>query len=136
MFAQHHYLSGSLHRASQCYCGLYGQEVVSFAAILPAMGHKGVRRVHRIVVLPDYQGVGIGRAMLRMLGDLYTSQGLRLGIVSSHPAMIRGLATDSHWSCRQFLAEGSPRNTQLYRRATERRGVSIARFEYRGRVAC
>lgn len=111
MFAPHHYLSGKLHPGSQCFGCFWGPEIVAFAAVLPTCGFKGRRRVHRIVVLPDYQGVGIGKALLNLLGEHYTGQGLRLSITSSHPGIVRGLQRESRWVLRSFLGTGTQRHT-------------------------
>ena len=69
------------------------RQPVAFAAILSAIGRCGVWRVSRLVVLPDYQGVGIGRAMLSAVAEQYP----RLRITTSHPAMLRALAADPAW---------------------------------------
>jgi ABC-type polar amino acid transport system ATPase subunit len=132
VFAPHHYLSNSLMHCCRCYCGLLAGEAVAFAAILQSMGHAGVQRVHRLVVLPDYQGIGIGRAMLRMLGQLCSREGRRLSLVSTHPAMLRGLSSDVNWRCAKYYPHGTPRNSSLHRQRTARRGVPVARFEYMG----
>ncbi len=66
---------------------------VAFLAVLSAIGRRGVWRISRLVVLPDYQGIGIGRAMLRTVAELYP----RLRITTGHPAMLRALAADPYW---------------------------------------
>jgi len=130
MFAPHHYLSGTLVRCSRTYAAFWRDEIVAFAATLQSMGHANIRRVHRLVVLPDYQGVGIGRAVLRMLGQICEKDGQRLSIVSAHPAMIRGLNRDVNWRCDQFFPHGTARHTDSGRSKTGRQGVPVARFEY------
>jgi len=48
-------------------------------------------RVSRLVVLPDYQGIGVGRRLLNFVAELYTSQtGLPFYILTSNPQIIRG----------------------------------------------
>jgi GNAT superfamily N-acetyltransferase len=48
-------------------------------------------RVSRLVVLPDYQGIGIGKRLLDFIGELYTTQTkLPFYIVTSNPQIIRG----------------------------------------------
>ncbi len=69
------------------------REPVAFAAVLSAIGRRGVWRVSRLVVLPDYQGIGIGRAMLAAVAEQYS----RLRITTGHPAMLRALAADPQW---------------------------------------
>lgn len=134
IFAHHHYLSGRLHPGSKCYGGFWGDELVVFVAVLPSPGHKGVRRVHRIVVLPDYQGIGIGHAMLGAVGSIYRAKGNRLFIVSSHPGIIKGLASDHNWICRSYHKTGSRRHRgEKFRRVMlGRPGVPLAGYEYVG----
>lgn len=48
-------------------------------------------RVSRLVVLPDYQGIGIGKRLLNFVAELYTSQSkLPFYILTSNPQLIRG----------------------------------------------
>ncbi len=54
-------------------------------------------RVSRLVVLPDYQGVGIGKRLLNFIAEMYTAQ-MRLPfiIITSNPQLIRG-SLGSQW---------------------------------------
>jgi GNAT superfamily N-acetyltransferase len=48
-------------------------------------------RVSRLVVLPDYQGLGIGKRLLNFIAELYTSQiTLPFYLVTSNPQLVRG----------------------------------------------
>jgi len=64
------YLSGRIHVQSDCYVLAYKDTPVAFAAVIPNAGHKGRYRIHRVVVLPDYQGVGFGKALLNFVGSV------------------------------------------------------------------
>ena len=66
LFKKHHYLSGNLAASCRCYYALANGELCGFVATINQLGHRGDawRRVSRIVVLPDYQGVGIGGRLL------------------------------------------------------------------------
>jgi GNAT superfamily N-acetyltransferase len=45
----------------------------------------------RLVVLPDYQGIGIGKRLLNLMAELYTSQvNLPFYLITSNPQLIRG----------------------------------------------
>ena len=45
-----------------------------------------------MVVLPDYQGIGIGRRLLNFIAELYTSQTkMPFYILTSNPQIIRGI---------------------------------------------
>ena len=48
-------------------------------------------RVSRLVVLPDYQGIGVGKHFLNFIAELYTSQTkMPFYILTSNPQIIRG----------------------------------------------
>jgi GNAT superfamily N-acetyltransferase len=48
-------------------------------------------RVSRLVVLPDYQGIGIGKRLLNFIAELYSSQTkIPFYILTSNPQIIRG----------------------------------------------
>jgi GNAT superfamily N-acetyltransferase len=48
-------------------------------------------RVSRLVVLPDYQGIGVGKKLLNFVAELYTSQvNLPFYLVTSNPQLVRG----------------------------------------------
>jgi GNAT superfamily N-acetyltransferase len=48
-------------------------------------------RVSRLVVLPDYQGIGLGKRLLNFIAELYTSQiNLPFYLVTSNPQLVRG----------------------------------------------
>jgi GNAT superfamily N-acetyltransferase len=48
-------------------------------------------RVSRLVVLPDYQGIGVGKQLLNFIGELYTSQTkMPFYILTSNPQIIHG----------------------------------------------
>lgn len=93
MFREHHYLSHDLARSARkflAYVTLDGQErVAGFASVLPVMGHKGWRRGHRHVVLPDFQGIGLGNRMIQTIAQtLWESERLRYREVTSAPGFI------------------------------------------------
>lgn len=54
-------------------------------------------RIARLVVLPEYQGIGLGGAVLRACCQLIRRQGRRATITSSHPAMIAHLNRSRDW---------------------------------------
>jgi GNAT superfamily N-acetyltransferase len=48
-------------------------------------------RVSRLVVLPDYQGIGVGKHFLNFIAELYASQTkMPFFIVTSNPQIIHG----------------------------------------------
>lgn len=112
LFAKHHYLSADLHVSSECYCGYYRGVPVAFCAFLHLFGHKGVKRVHRIVVLPDYQGVGIGTQFLNAVCQRVKDSGNRVRITTSHPSLLGYLRKSDKWALAR-KTEAGKRKFQL-----------------------
>jgi GNAT superfamily N-acetyltransferase len=134
LFSKHHYLnSKQLSTGSQCYVALYNKIPVAFCSVMPSCGHTGVRRISRIVTLPDYQGVGIGKALFTFVADRYKHEGYRMTIGTSHPAMVQSLLKDKRWVFRQTQETGtnvgSDKRTKNLRK-TVVIGRKVAYFEY------
>jgi GNAT superfamily N-acetyltransferase len=54
--------------------------------------------VHRLVVLPDYQGIGLGVILLNFIANYFSKMGFRIGITTSQPALNFKLKKDNNWS--------------------------------------
>jgi ABC-type thiamine transport system ATPase subunit len=131
LFAKHHYLSGELNPAAQCYLACWAGEPVCLVAVIPSMGHQGCRCISRVVTLPDYQGVGIGGKVLDAVADLESQSHKRIGITTSHPAMIRHLARSPCWRAVAFHPVGACRNqAPAFARRSGSAGRAVAGFRY------
>jgi GNAT superfamily N-acetyltransferase len=102
LFRGHHYLSATLATQAKSYCAFWGEKPVAFAAVIHHVGtlgrnHNRAFRLHRAVVLPDFQGVGVGRAFVDAIAGLYRSQGFRFYCTSSHPAVIHPMSRSVRW---------------------------------------
>ena len=120
MFKPHHYLSGNLANSCRCYVALWNGKPVAFCAVIGLQGLRNWCRVSRIVTLPDYQGVGIGSALLDALGEMYVRQGLRFSITASHPSVLAHCQRSEHWRVSRIRKTGSDRS----------HGRAIVSFEY------
>ena len=89
MFARHHYLTGSLSTAARCFLAVWDDRPVAFCAMVSLIGRKNRWRVSRIVTLPDYQGVGVGMAVMEAVAELHVRDGCRVNVTASHPALWR-----------------------------------------------
>ena len=74
MFRQYHYLNGALPPAARCYMAVYQGKPIAFVAVVHVHMRTRYYRVSRLVVLPDYQGIDVGKRLLNFVADLYTSQ--------------------------------------------------------------
>ena len=131
MFRQHHYLSGSLSFAARCYVAVYQKRPIAFIAVVHTRMKARYYRVTRLVVLPDYQGIGVGKRLLNFIAELYTSQTrVPFYILTSNPQIIRG--NNNNWKIRRFghasRGKGNTRiNNEIYNSLSRKRiTVSLA----------
>ena len=59
---------------------------------------KGWKRIHRLVVLPDYQGVGIGVRFINSVSALVASEGHNVNLTTTTPALVGALKRSGDWS--------------------------------------
>jgi GNAT superfamily N-acetyltransferase len=134
LFRPHHYLSGNLHTGAQCFGGWIGDQLVAFSAYthFPHPHTKNIKLGHRLVVLPDYQGLGIGGRMDDWLGQYLWERGYRYRNVIAHPAMIRYYTASPRW---RFTTPPGPLCTttsdkSLRRQMINPRRLGTRSFEY------
>ena len=99
MFARHHYLSGEIHNSAQCYIGTINDHVVAFSSVLPMpTGFLcNAYREHRTVLLPDYQGLGIGVRFSDAVASIQVSMGRRYYSKTTHPRMGQYRSESPYW---------------------------------------
>jgi len=101
-YRKYHYMSEKLNKAARCYVAKIGKVAVAFAAVLhlPHWKSKNLKRLHRMVVLPDYQGLGIGHKFNTFLAGHYKGLGFRYVFTSSSKAMLNSIIGDRNWVVR------------------------------------
>lgn len=89
MFKDHHYLDSNINKASRCYIGVWDDQIVAFGSTItmPSGTLKNAWRGHRTVVLPDFQGMGIGMRFSDAIGEIHLKQGHRYFSRTAHPRM-------------------------------------------------
>jgi len=98
LFRQHHYLSADLCKAATCFVALVDNVPAAFCAVLsfPHAIAPGWR-IHRLVTLPDFQGVGIGNALIDYVAGIYKASGKPVRITTSHPGLMRSMSKRKTW---------------------------------------
>jgi len=93
IFKKHHYLTQELSKAAKSFVILQNDKPICFIAILPMPSGtvKNAFRVSRLVVLPDYQGLGIGMQILTLFGSMYLKDKKILYIKTSNPSLFKGM---------------------------------------------
>jgi ABC-type nitrate/sulfonate/bicarbonate transport system ATPase subunit/predicted acetyltransferase len=109
MFAKHHYLSHTHNNAASVYLALINEQIAGYLSVLhfPHPKAKNIKKVHRLVILPDYQGAGFGIKFLNEIGKLYKKDDWRFTIATSAPSLINALKKDKVWKCVQFGRKSS-----------------------------
>ncbi len=88
-FSKHHYLDSSMSKATHCYIAVVDGETIGFSSVIHGCS-RDIRtywRECRTVVLPEWQGLGIGTAMSDNIAKIYVDKGLRYFSKTAHPAM-------------------------------------------------
>lgn len=132
LFARHHYLSGRLNPSAQCFLALWHDEPVAFCATLPLVAARRRRRISRLVTLPDYQGVGIGTALLEAVAEMHRAQGYRVNITAGHPAVIAHCRRSPCWRAVSVKKTGSGRMDRFVPGYRGSQGRAVVSFEYVG----
>ena len=99
LFAKYHYLSHYHNKAAHVYVCTANGDIAGFCSVLP-FPHprvKNVRKEHRTVVLPDYQGVGIGTHMTNAIAQMYKDKGYTFICTTSNPSLIHARSKSSKW---------------------------------------
>ena len=58
---------------------------------------KGKKRIHRLVVLPDYQGIGIGTTFIKEVAKIVTQKGYEVNLTTTTPALVGALRKSNNW---------------------------------------
>ena len=132
MFKRHHYLTGSLAPSARCYLALWNDTPVAFCATLPVIGRRRHRRFTRIVTLPDYQGIGIGMRMVECVAGLHQTEGHRVNVTSSHPALIRHAQRSPLWRTVGIKKGGSSHAERFLKGYRSSIGRAVVSFEFLG----
>lgn len=93
LFKHHHYLTQDLNKAAKCFSMLFNEKPVAFIGVLPMPSGtiQNAFRVSRLVVLPDFQGLGIGIKILNIFGAMYKKDNKTLYIKTSNPSLFKGM---------------------------------------------
>jgi len=79
IFKKHHYLGDKLNTSARCWVAYLWGNPVAFNSVLamPSGSLKRAWREHRLVVLSDYQGMGIGNSMSECIGEILIKEDKR-----------------------------------------------------------
>lgn len=91
-------MNTDIKKGADCYCITVNGKLAGFIGII-IFPHpiQTYRKVHRLVILPDYQGIGLGRILLNTVAKYIKDY--PYAITTSNPALIQSLKNDNVWIC-------------------------------------
>ena len=115
-FEPHHYLKAPKMIAATCYVGFVGDEPVAHVAFTTRQGFVEARAC-RLVVMPEWQGAGVGMRFLNAVCAEWRRGRNRYGrplltlFHTSHPGLAAALRRDPLWAQVSARLFGDPRRT-------------------------
>lgn len=140
MFKKHHYLSGEINKACSCYLVELNGYPVAFVGALsfPFGGEHHAFRESRLVVLPDFQGLGIGNTVSETVAQMYIDSGHRYFSKTANPRC--GIHRDksplwkptshNHKNRLDYLKNGTVKNVSSYSMSAEKQAIHANRICY------
>ncbi len=135
LFGRFHYLDSQLNKSAFCFCAFIDDQPVGFCAVIsfPHAVRPGWR-FHRLVCLPDYQGIGVGSHLADYVASIFAATGKPVFRTLAHPAVIHACLRSKVWETRRAPSRTSPIGKKGYKNfnptAATRR--LTAGFEYIG----
>jgi GNAT superfamily N-acetyltransferase len=98
-FEKYHYLSSTILNASQCYALEIMNKIVGICAVshFPHPKVKNLKKIHRLVLLPEYQGLGVATLFMTYVASLYAEKGYQISITTSLKGFILSLKRNKDW---------------------------------------
>lgn len=133
MFAKYHYLSHSHNNASDVYVCTINDQIAGFISTLhfPHPVVKNMRKIHRLVIKPDYQGIGLGGRLIDFVSDIYKQDNKRVTIVTSAPSLIFSLKGSAKWVCTRKGRSAKNGKSSTMKGSSSNNRITVS-FEYIG----
>ena len=87
LFSKHHYISKDLNIAASFFTAYWNDILIGCSAVLPMPSGtlKNAFREHRLVVFPEFQGLGFGKAISNTIAQYYKENNKTLYSKTIHP---------------------------------------------------
>lgn len=138
MFSKYHYLSHSHNNAARVFIMTVNDVICGFCSVLP-FPHpkkKGFYKEHRTVMLPDFQGVGLGHYLSNSVAEILKKDGKGFISTSSNPAFINSRKNDKNWIItrvgRTSSGSGSGKIQNKFRKGSTSSNRITVSFQYVG----
>lgn len=107
-FKKYHYMTAELNKSATCFVFTWNNKMVAFVGVLPFPSGtvKSAVRGHRTVVLPDFQGLGIGSKCTDFIAAIYKNNDYNYYTKTVNPALGKYREKSCRW-------EATPRNLKI-----------------------
>lgn len=131
MFSKHHYLDHNLNPAADQFIMISNNLYVAFCAVLhfPHAKVKNMKKISRIVVNPEWQGIGIASIMLEKICKYYKEKENRIAITTSNPGLIKYFNKSTKWTIKSYGYLKKDSNTSKLK-MTKRAGIKACTAEW------
>ena len=132
IFRRYHYLNHNISKTATQYVGFIGDKPVAFTSFIFMPGKIVLRKGHRLVVLPDYQGLGIGKKISTLVAKKERKKYSFVSITTSLKGFAKSLYLDKkNW---RLISQGRQSNHSLNEGLTKNssRGRNTRSFRYIG----
>ena len=114
LFEKHHYLTPELNKSCKCLVFFLDGKICAFVGLLncPRKNMSFGHSVSRIVVLPEYQGMGLSPIIMNFCGGILAARGEQTGephplyIKTIHDKMGEWLERSEYWNPTSYNKKG------------------------------
>lgn len=110
-FKKYHYLSSAHNNSARVFLAFVNNELAGFCSVLH-FAHpieKRFKKIHRLVVMPNYQGIGVGMTLLNEVALYFKKINNRVIITTSTKALVFALKKSKLWRLKR---SGRTKNTK------------------------
>ena len=130
-FKKHYYLDLPLPVAGMYYVGMIGNDPVCHMAVCPLFTSKAYRGT-RLVVMPEWQGAGVGMKFLNAIGNYHLQGNGRCGYKypmffhTSHPQLCGALRASKYWiqTNAKLYGDNKARSANSIKKSHEKSGTT------------
>ena len=98
-FKKHHYLTEDLNKSAKCFLFEFNNHPIAICCVLntPRNNNPNGVSISRIVVSPDYQGLGLGSKICNFIGGIFLNNNNDLYIKTVNPALGEYFNNNDNW---------------------------------------
>ena len=95
--------------------------------------NKKIKRVSRLVILPDYQGIGLGTKFLNVIAKYYVEKGYDFSIITSAKNLINVLKKNNKWIMYSYIKSQNSKSEGIDKHRKVRNECYTGRFMYKSK---